>query len=57
MPSLSMNLGISNLLGGKRRRRTDLARAERDLAGLDYEAKRLEVASAVASGLFSKRIT
>jgi cobalt-zinc-cadmium efflux system outer membrane protein len=35
-------------LGGKRRRRTDLARAEKDLAGLDYEAKRLEVSTAVA---------
>jgi cobalt-zinc-cadmium efflux system outer membrane protein len=35
-------------LGGKRRRRTDLARTERELAGLDYEAKRLEVCTAVA---------
>jgi cobalt-zinc-cadmium efflux system outer membrane protein len=35
-------------LGGKRRRRTDLARAEKELAGLDYEAKRLEVSTEVA---------
>jgi cobalt-zinc-cadmium efflux system outer membrane protein len=35
-------------LGGKRRRRTELARAERDLAGWDYEAKRIEVSTAVA---------
>jgi len=35
-------------LGGKRSKRTDLARAERDIAGWDYEAKRLEVSAAVA---------
>jgi cobalt-zinc-cadmium efflux system outer membrane protein len=34
-------------LGGKRSKRTDLARAERDIAGWDYEAKRLEVSTAV----------
>jgi cobalt-zinc-cadmium efflux system outer membrane protein len=36
-------------LGGKRGRRSDLAGAERDLAGWDYEAKRLEVAAVVAT--------
>ena len=35
-------------LGGKRRRRSDLARTERYLAGWDYEAKRVEVATVVA---------
>jgi len=36
-------------LGGKRRRRVDLAQSERYLAGWDYEAKRLEVATSVAA--------
>jgi cobalt-zinc-cadmium efflux system outer membrane protein len=36
-------------LGGKRRRRVDLARNERYLAGWDYETKRLEVATVVAA--------
>jgi cobalt-zinc-cadmium efflux system outer membrane protein len=35
-------------LGGKARRRHDLAQTERDLAGWDYEAKRIEVATLVA---------
>jgi cobalt-zinc-cadmium efflux system outer membrane protein len=35
-------------LGGKRRRRVELARTERYLAGWDYEAKRVEVATVVA---------
>jgi cobalt-zinc-cadmium efflux system outer membrane protein len=35
-------------LGGKRRRRFDLAQTERELAGWDYEAKRIEVATVVA---------
>lgn len=35
-------------LGGKRQRRVELANAERSLAGWDYEAKRVEVASRVA---------
>ncbi len=34
-------------IGGKRRRRVDLAQTERELAGWDYEAKRIEVASSV----------
>lgn len=36
-------------LGAKRHRRLDLAQAERDLAGWDYEVKRIEVATLVAS--------
>lgn len=36
-------------LGGKRGRRSDLAGAERDLAGWDYEIKRIEVAALVAT--------
>lgn len=35
-------------LGGKRRRRAELANAEAGLAGWDYEAKRIEVAGTVA---------
>ena len=35
-------------LGNKARRRFDLAQTERDLAGWDYEAKRIEVATVVA---------
>jgi cobalt-zinc-cadmium efflux system outer membrane protein len=35
-------------LGGKRGRRVDLAESEKDLAGWDYEAKRIEVATSVA---------
>jgi cobalt-zinc-cadmium efflux system outer membrane protein len=35
-------------LGGKRRRRVDVAQLEQDMAGWDYEAKRIEVATAVA---------
>jgi cobalt-zinc-cadmium efflux system outer membrane protein len=36
-------------LGGKPRRRFDLAHSERELAGWNYEAKRIEVATRVAS--------
>jgi len=36
-------------LGGQRRKRVDLAHAECDLAGWEYEAKRIEVATLVAS--------
>jgi len=36
-------------LGGKRKRRFDLARTERSLAEWDYEAKRIEVAAVVAA--------
>ncbi len=36
-------------LGGKRGKRSDLALAERDVAGWDYEAKRIEVATSVTS--------
>jgi cobalt-zinc-cadmium efflux system outer membrane protein len=35
-------------LGGKRKRRTDLARAERDIADYEYQAKRLEISTIVA---------
>ena len=36
-------------LGGKRGKRSDLALAERDVAGWDYETKRIEVATGVTS--------
>ena len=36
-------------LGGKRKGRTGIAQAERDIAGWDYEAKRVEVATLVAT--------
>ncbi len=36
-------------LGGKRRRRANLARTEQGLAGHDYEAKRIEIATQLAA--------
>lgn len=36
-------------LGGKRRRRANLARTEQGLAGHDYEAKRIEIATELAA--------
>ena len=39
---------VDRCVGGKRQRRVDLAETERELAGWDYEAKRLAVATTLA---------
>ena len=42
-------------LGGKRAKRSRVAKLERDLAGWDYEAKRLDVYVATAKGFHGVR--